>query len=205
MRFHIGYTWLTKKIRELHSAILNSMSEVLDIVNDKDEVIGQADRDEVHRIGLVCRLAYVCFYTANRDVILQKRSLTKKNDPGKLTTATSGHVASGQNYVDAAVREVLEETGVEVTPEELIPLDIVRADYVQGDYLSYAMRGLFAYEFKGDIEDLKVEDGDGAGFVKISIDDIEQQLDEEPEKFAMVLTDKVGRDMFSSVKTLIDK
>ena len=181
------------------------MSEILDIVNDQDKVIGQAERDEVHRIGLVCRLAYVCFYTAEREVILQKRSLTKKNDPGKLTTATSGHVASGQDYLEAAVREVFEETGVEVSAEELVPLGVVRADYVQGDYLSNAMRGLFAYEFKGDIDDLKVEEGDGAGFVKIPIDDIERQLDEEPEKFAMVLTDKVGRDLFTAVKKLLDK
>ncbi len=179
------------------------MSEILDIVNDLDEVIGQAERDEVHRIGLVCRLAYVCFYTANREVILQKRSLTKKNDPGKLTTATSGHVASGQDYLEAAVREVLEETGVEVTAAELVPIDVVRADYVQGDYLSYAMRGLFAYEFKGNIDSLKVEEGDGAGFVTIPIDNIERLLDEEPEKFAMVLTDKVGRDLFVAIKKLL--
>jgi isopentenyldiphosphate isomerase len=55
---------------------LKLMSEILDIVNDNDEVIGQAERDEVHRIGLVCRLAYVCFYTAGGEVILQKRSDT---------------------------------------------------------------------------------------------------------------------------------
>ena len=179
------------------------MSEILDIVNDQDEIVGQAERDEVHRIGLVCRLAYVCFYTPDREVILQKRSLIKKNDPGKLTTAVSGHVASGQDYLEAAVRETLEETGIEVTADELVPLGVVRADYVQGDYLSNAMRGLFAYEFKGNIEDLKVEDGDGAGFVKISIDDIHRQLGEQPERFAVVLTDKVGSDLFAAVKKLL--
>lgn len=181
------------------------MSEILDIVNDNDEVIGQAERDEVHRIGLVCRLAYVCFYTAEREVILQKRSDTKKNDAGKLTTTVSGHVASGQNYLEAAVRETLEESGLEVEASDLTSLGVVRADYVQGTYLSNAMRGLFAYKFEGSVADLKVEELDGDGFVKLSIEELEQQLDSEPEKFATVLTDKVGRDLVQGIKKLLDK
>ena len=180
------------------------MSEILDVVNDRDEVIGQAERDEVHRVGLVCRLAYVCFYTANREIILQKRSDTKKNDPGKLTTTVSGHVASGQTYLEAAVRETVEEAGVEVNEVDLISMGVVRADYVQGDYLSNAMRGLFAYRFDGDVSDLKVEEGDGAGFVTLPIEELERQLDEQPDKFATVLTDTVGRDLFTGIKQLLD-
>jgi len=180
------------------------MSEILDIVNDQDEVIGQAERDEVHRIGLVCRLAYVCFYTADREIILQKRSTTKKNDPGKLTTTVSGHVASGQDYLEAAVREILEETGIEVEANDLTSIGVIRADYVQGDYLSNAMRGLFSCQFDGDVSDLKVEDGDGAGFVTLPIEELEKQLDTEPEKFATVLTDKVGRYLVQKIKNQLE-
>ena len=181
------------------------MSEILDVVNDNDEVIGQAERDEVHRRGLVCRLVYVCFYTAEREVILQKRSATKKNDADKLTTTVSGHVASGQNYLEAAVRETVEESGVEVEANELISLGVVRADYEQGSYVSNAMRGLFAHEFNGDVSGLKIEDGEGAGFVLLPIEELEKQLDNEPDKFATVLSDKVGRDLVEGIKNLLDK
>ncbi|MFZ2836605.1 MAG: NUDIX domain-containing protein [Candidatus Saccharimonadales bacterium] len=180
------------------------MSEILDVVNENDEVIGQAERDEVHRIGLVCRLAYVCFYTVDGEVILQKRSDTKKNDAGRLTTTVSGHVASGQGYLEAAVRETLEESGVNVEASDLMSLGVMRADYVQGSYLSNAMRGLFAYKYSGSASDLKVEDGDGAGFVMLPIEELERQLDTEPEKFAIVLTDKVGRDLVQGIKKLLD-
>jgi isopentenyldiphosphate isomerase len=180
------------------------MSEILDIVNDNDEIIGQAERDEVHRVGFVCRLVYVCFYTADGKVILQKRSDTKKNDPGKLTTTVSGHVASGQDYLEAAVRETVEESGVKIEAADLTSLGVVRADYVQGTYLSNAMRGLFAYKFDGNSADLTVEDGDGAGFTVLSIEELERQLDSSPEKFATVLTDKVGRDLIQGIKRLLD-
>jgi isopentenyl-diphosphate delta-isomerase len=180
------------------------MSEILDIVNEQDEVIGQAERDEVHRVGLLCRLIYVLFYTSDGDVILQKRSDTKKNDAGKLTTTVSGHVASGQSYLEAAVRETLEESGVEVKESDLTNLGVMRADYVQGVYVSNAMRGLFAYRYSGTISDLAVEDGDGAGFVRLSVGELERLLDTEPEKFAVVLTDAVGRNLVQGIKKLLN-
>lgn len=179
------------------------MSEILDIVNDSDEVIGQAERDRVHREGLVCRLVYVCFYTENREIIFQKRSGTKKNDPGKLTTTVSGHVASGQSYLEAAVRETVEESGIEVSSEDLKELGVVRADYVQGDYVSNAMRGLFAYKFSGTAADLKVEDGEGAGFETFNIDELERELISNPDRFAVILTGEVGKSIVRSVKTLL--
>ncbi len=180
------------------------MSEILDIVNDNDEIIGQAKRDRVHREGLVCRLVYVCFYTANREVILQKRSDIKKNDPGKLTTTASGHVASGQSYLEAAARETFEETGIEVSPEDLKSFGVVRADYVQGDYLSNAMRALYAYKFEGTVEDLKVEDEEGAGFEVFDVDTLVVELESNPDRFAFFLTDTVGKGLIQSIKKLLD-
>lgn len=180
------------------------MSEILDIVNESDEVIGQAERGRVHREGLVCRLVYVCFYNNDRKVILQKRSDIKKNDPGKLTTTASGHVESGQSYLEAAVRETLEETGVEILPEDLESFGVVRADYVQGDYLSNAMRSLFAYEFSGTAADLKVEDEEGAGFEVFDVDTLLAELESDPDKFALFLTDKVGKSLIENIKKLLD-
>lgn len=181
------------------------MSEILDVVNENDEVIGQAERDEVHRAGLLCRLIYVCFYTQNGEIILQRRSLTKKNDPGKLTTAVSGHVAAGQSYLEAAVRETLEETGVKVDANDLTDLGIIRADFAQGGYLSNAMRGLFAYKFSGSIDDLAVEDGEGAGFMSAPIEELSKQLNERPEEFSAMLASDAGRRFFELVKELINR
>ncbi len=180
------------------------MSEILDVVNDNDEVIGQAERDRVHREGLVCRLIYICFYNSKREIILQKRGDIKKNDPGKLTTAVSGHVVSGQTYLEAVMRESVEETGVEILPENLSSFGIVRADYVQGDYLSNAMRGLYAYKFEGTVEDLKVEDEEGAGFEVFDVDELLAELESNPSRFALFLADKVGKSLIQDIKNILD-
>jgi len=144
----------------------------------------------------------VCFYTEDGSLIFQERSLTKKNDPGKLTTTVSGHVGSGQSYIEAAIRETFEETGITVDEHDLINLGVVRADYTWGNYISNAMRGLFAYKFDGDVTDLKIEEEEGAGFVVLSVRDLEVQLHTDPEKFAMVLSDQVGKDLIQAIKHL---
>lgn len=179
------------------------MSEILDVVNEQNEIIGQAERDEVHGKGLLCRLVYVCFYTPSGEVLLQKRSLTKKNDPGKLTTAVSGHVGTGQDFIEAALREAYEETGIEIDPNNLTNLGAIRANFTQGSYISNAFRGLFAYEFTGTIADLKVEDGEGAGFASMHVDELERQLQENPKDFAISLSGELGTKLVQGVKRLI--
>ena len=171
---------------------LNFMSELLDIVDENDKVVGQAERDEVHSKGLVCRLIYVCFYTSDGKIILQKRSDNKKNDPGKLITTVSGHVGSGQSYAEAVVRETAEETAITIDVDNLVDLGPIRIDYEQNGYISKAMRRLYIYNFEGNITDLQVEADEGAGFVAMSIEEFKKSLRFEPAKFAKILSGKLG-------------
>lgn len=80
----------------------------------------------------------------------------------------------------------------------------MRADYIQGDYVSNAMRGLFAYKFDGDVSDLKIEDGEGAGFEVFDIDELERELASSPDKFAVLLADEIGKSLVRNVRALLD-
>jgi len=80
--------------------------EYFDVVNDRDEVIGQETRREVHRRGLKHRAVHVIVFNAKDQVFLQKRSLKKDAHPGAWDSSASGHLAPGETYDDAAVREI---------------------------------------------------------------------------------------------------
>ena len=99
--------------------------EIFDIVNERDEVIRQAPRREVHARGLWHRAIHVLVFNARGDVFLQKRSLLKDTAKGKWDSATSGHVDCGEDYDATAVRELREEIGLVVTqaPERLFKID----------------------------------------------------------------------------------
>ena len=98
-------------------------SELFDIVDTKDNVIGTRSRGEVHAQGLTHRAVHIHVINNNREVLLQKRSELKDFYPGKWTSSCSGHVDSGEEYLDAAIRELKEELSIVVTnPQTLRPL-----------------------------------------------------------------------------------
>ncbi|MEI9962834.1 MAG: NUDIX domain-containing protein [Limisphaerales bacterium] len=66
--------------------------EIFDIVNERDEVIGQAPRKEVHATGLWHRAIHVLVFNARGEVFLQKRSMLKDTAKGKWDSSSSGHV-----------------------------------------------------------------------------------------------------------------
>jgi isopentenyldiphosphate isomerase len=99
--------------------------EIFDEVNDRDEVIGQRTRREVHRLGLKHRAVHVLVFNRRGELFLQKRSMTKDIFPGAWDSSASGHVDSGEDYDACAVRELREEIGLVVAraPERLFRIE----------------------------------------------------------------------------------
>jgi isopentenyldiphosphate isomerase len=98
--------------------------EIFDIVNERDEVIGQMPRPQVHREGHKHRSVHALVFNARGEIFLQKRSMTKDTFPGAWDSSASGHVDSGEDYDACAVRELREELGLEVaaTPARLFKI-----------------------------------------------------------------------------------
>jgi len=95
--------------------------EIFDVVNDRDEVIDQKPRREVHRLGLLHRAVHIIVTNAKGDVFMQKRSMTKDSSPGLWDTSAAGHVDSGEDYDTCSIRELREEIGLSIseTPRRL--------------------------------------------------------------------------------------
>ena len=91
----------------------DDLSEIFDIVDREDKVIGRATRREVHgNKNLLHRSVGVAVINSNNKIFLQRRSITKDTDSLKWTISCSGHVAAGDTYEDTARRELSEELGI---------------------------------------------------------------------------------------------
>jgi len=95
--------------------------EIFDVVDEQDEVTGQASRGEVHAQGLLHRAVHVFVFNKRGDLLLQQRSRLKDAHPGVWDSSVSGHLDSGEDYAPAALRELDEEMGIraESPPEEI--------------------------------------------------------------------------------------
>ncbi len=85
--------------------------EIFDVVNERDEIIGQQPRGEVHRLGLKHRAVHVLMFNRLGELFLQKRSVQKDCFPGKWDSSASGHLDCGEDYDACVIREVREELG----------------------------------------------------------------------------------------------
>jgi isopentenyldiphosphate isomerase len=96
--------------------------EIFDVVNERDEVVGQLSRREVHRQGLMHRAVHILMFNSAGKVFLQKRSMKKDNFPGTWDSSAAGHVDTGEDYDQCALREVREELGYELkqVPERVL-------------------------------------------------------------------------------------
>ena len=90
--------------------------EMFDIVDNKDRIIGQGSRHEVHTKKLLHRAVHVFVFNKDHEIFLQRRSRWKDVCPLLWDSSAAGHVDSGHDYDETAKREVREELGVDVTP-----------------------------------------------------------------------------------------
>ncbi len=99
--------------------------EIFDVVNERDEVVGQAPRSEVHAKKLLHRAVHVLVFNSRGQLFLQKRSMTKDTAKGKWDSSASGHLDSGEDYNVCAVREAWEEIGLKLdrTPERILRIE----------------------------------------------------------------------------------
>ena len=92
----------------------SAMEEMLDIVNELDEVIGQQTRSNVHLNGHRHRATHIILTNSANQIFVQLRSRSKDTNPGLWDTSAAGHVDAGESYLVCAAREMAEELGVEL-------------------------------------------------------------------------------------------
>jgi len=130
--------------------------EVFDIVNENDEVVGEATRGVAHQSpNLIHRVAHVWIVNDQKKILLQQRSLTKDKAPGQWDISCGGHLKKGDNPEETATRELGEELGISADCKFVTKFLEKFADQSEMVYLYYAKHnGPFDFP-KQEVEQLK--------------------------------------------------
>ena len=90
------------------------MTEYFYVVDEDDNVVGKATREECHsESGLIHRSVYIFVLNDRNEIFVQTRSMSKDLYPGHSTGSATGHVDYGEDYDEAARRELKEELGID--------------------------------------------------------------------------------------------
>ncbi|MDD4995559.1 MAG: NUDIX domain-containing protein [Patescibacteria group bacterium] len=126
--------------------------EFLDIVDQNDNVIGTASRNEVYEKSLCHRIAHVLIFNEEGKIVLQKRSDKVCFCPGHWSTAVGGHVQTGETYEQAALREYQEELGAK-SILEFVGKDLYNVPHTPNKFLT-TFRTQFNGPFDPDAEEV---------------------------------------------------
>ncbi|KAA6222804.1 NUDIX domain-containing protein [Streptomyces albofaciens JCM 4342] len=98
-----------------------SADEIVDIVNESDEVVGQARRGDAYAHRLRTRCAFILARDAEDRVFVHRRTAQKLVFPSHYDMFVGGVVGAGETYDETALREAEEELGVSGLPQP-VPL-----------------------------------------------------------------------------------
>jgi isopentenyldiphosphate isomerase len=82
------------------------------VVNEKDKIICYKDRKDIKQEDIY-RVSALWVTNSKGEILLAKRALTKKNDPGKWGPAVAGTVEKGETYKQNIAKETYEELGLQ--------------------------------------------------------------------------------------------
>ncbi len=181
--------------------------EMLNVLNEKGEVIRQESREVIHQNGLLHAEIQVWCMTPEGEIIFQHRAKDKDTYPDLLDATVGGHVDIGETYDESAVREVFEETGLRVTLSDLVFLMTTMEksfDPVTG-MTNYPRRNLYLLAQPVHIADLQVEEGKSLGFESWSLEKLRALSTLEQQKFIPTIFNAEGMRAFDLIEKYIDK
>ena len=131
--------------------------EMLEIINAEGDIIGIRSRSEIHgNPSLMHKVVHVLVFNDKGELLLQKRSMNKDVAPGMWDTSVGGHVAPGEDIIDAAKREMKEELGVMPNNLQQLYSFIYKNDYEIELVFSYKCfhNGPFPFD-REEIDDVR--------------------------------------------------
>jgi len=85
--------------------------EFVILVDEQDREVGEAEKMQTHKLGLLHRAFSVLIYNTKGEMLLQQRAATKYHSAGLWSNACCGHPRPGEKIEDAARRRLKEELG----------------------------------------------------------------------------------------------
>ena len=151
------------------------MAEMIDIVNERDEVIGEAPRKGIHSTNLKHRAVHIFIIDSKSRIWIEERAALCDTFPGYFNSSAAGHVAKGESYEQAAKREVEEELGFnDVKLERLHKLQA--SEETSNEFVAF---------FVGRTDQMPAIHSDTTELVSMGVDEIRQRI-ESGEKFVPI-------------------
>lgn len=161
----------------------------IQIVDEQDNPVGQADTLEAQEKGLIHRIARIMVQDEHGRLLLQKRSSKMRRWPNCWDNSAAGHVDVGEDYATAAARELAEEIGVRNV--KLTEVDTYYTDRPLGRLRLRRFNRL--YKAIANDNDITIDPAEVAEVKWFTIEEAKELIKEQPDQITDGLADVIQR------------
>lgn len=152
--------------------------EYVILVDEQDNEIGQLEKMEAHRLGLLHRAFSIVLFNHKGEMLLQQRAAHKYHSPLLWTNTCCSHQRPGESCLAAAQRRLIEEMGMEVELSESFSF-LYKAKLDQGLTEHEFDHVFFGYTNQNPV----INTEEVAAYKWISMEALLQDLDSSPEAY----------------------
>ncbi len=149
--------------------------ELFFVVDEHDTPLAPLPRKLVHGHGVWHRVSHIWLVNDRREVLCQQRAFNKELNPGFWEPFFGGHLKPTETYKEAAVRELREEVGLEVS--KLRHWQTYKFHHPSG--FNDEFQAVFVAHWNGQPSDAHFSDGEVAQIKWLPIDRIRQAVGAE--------------------------
>jgi isopentenyl-diphosphate Delta-isomerase len=154
------------------------MDNMVVLVDENDQPVGEMEKMEAHKKGLLHRAISVFVFDTKGNMLLQQRAKSKYHGAGLWSNTCCSHPFPGETPHAAANRRLQEEMGFH-TPLDHILSFTYRAE-VENGLIENEFDHVYAGVYDGEIAPAAAE---VAAYRYTSLDTIREELMSTPEKF----------------------
>ncbi len=153
---------------------MESNEEILPVVDASGNIVDSATRTDCHNGSMLLHaVVHLHILKPNCCILLQKRAITKKIQPGKWDTAVGGHISLGESVKMALSREAKEEIGLKDS-------DIIDIKSFNPYIMTSDVERELVFSHLAIVRDSfipEIEEGEAEGLQFCSHEDIKQMLE----------------------------
>ena len=133
--------------------------ELVDILNEDGSFSREVQMKSVaHREGLWHASVQVWIFTLEGEILLQKRATNKDTYPDLWDISVAGHLSAGDSPTEAALREIKEEIGLQLSEKDLRFLKTNKVSKQPSDkIIDNEFNYLYLVKFPVKIDQLKLQ------------------------------------------------
>lgn len=149
---------------------MEELIDVLDKFGNKTGIVKK--KSDIKRDGDYHRAIAVLVINNKNEILMQKRSSTKKVYPNLWSIFVKGHVQAGETSVDACIRELSEEVGININQNELKYLYTIYEEVIKENFIEKMFYDTYILKKDFNLNDITIQEEEVSDIKLVNSDEV---------------------------------